>query len=445
MILTKKQGKVLYLLEKTDIAEILFGGGAGGGKSVLGCYWITKSALKYPETRWLIGRAKLNTLKLTTLKSLFNVFKILKLTQSDYVYNAQSNIITFFNGSEIVLKDLFLYPSDPDFDELGSLELTGMFIDEGNQIVEKVYEVLKVRLRYKLDEYNLKPKALITCNPSRNWVFKTFYKPFQDGTIEGYKTFVQALAKDNDFIDSSYKLQLARIKDPAVRRRLEEGDWNFEDSDDDLFQYEQLMAMFSNAFVSSGEKYCIVDVARHGKDKAVIGIWQGMRLIQTKIILKSDLAELQKEVMELCNIHSIPSFRRLYDDDGVGGGMVDFDPGSIGFVNNSSPKEVNGQKQNYQNLKTQCYYLLSEYVGDGKVFVEPEVATKTLEGKTIQEYLLEELYAVKKKNQDKDGKLQIIDKDEIKKSINRSPDLGDMMAMRMYFEISNTVPTITSG
>ena len=73
------------------------------------------------------------------------------------------------------------------------------------------------------------------------------------------------------------------------------------------------------------------------------------------------------------------------------------------------------------------------------------MATKTLEGKTIQEYLLEELYAVKKKNQDKDGKLQIIDKDEIKKQINRSPDLGDMMAMRMYFEISNTVPTITSG
>jgi len=95
MKLSLKQTYALDLLEDNVTSEILFGGGAGGGKSVLGCYWITKSALKYSGTRWLIGRGKLKTLKETTLNTLFEVFKMQGITTAMYNYNQTSGIIQF--------------------------------------------------------------------------------------------------------------------------------------------------------------------------------------------------------------------------------------------------------------------------------------------------------------------------------------------------------------
>ena len=71
MKLSIKQTQALDFLEDKNTREVIYGGGAGGGKSYLGCYWILKNCYKYPGTRWLIGRSKGKTLKETTLKSLF--------------------------------------------------------------------------------------------------------------------------------------------------------------------------------------------------------------------------------------------------------------------------------------------------------------------------------------------------------------------------------------
>ena len=75
MELTIKQTKALDYLEDKVTNEVLFGGGAGGAKSVLGCYWQLKNRLKYPGTRSIIGRSKLKTLKETTLQSFFGCVK----------------------------------------------------------------------------------------------------------------------------------------------------------------------------------------------------------------------------------------------------------------------------------------------------------------------------------------------------------------------------------
>jgi len=62
----------------------------GGGKTALGCYWQLKQRLKYPNTRGLIGRAVLKTLKETTLVSLFQVAKMQGLDAGKhYKYNGQ--------------------------------------------------------------------------------------------------------------------------------------------------------------------------------------------------------------------------------------------------------------------------------------------------------------------------------------------------------------------
>ena len=69
MKLNLKQTQALDLLEDDITEEVTYGGAAGGGKSILGCYFTLKHALKYPETRWVIGRESLTNLKETTLIS----------------------------------------------------------------------------------------------------------------------------------------------------------------------------------------------------------------------------------------------------------------------------------------------------------------------------------------------------------------------------------------
>ena len=151
MKLLPKQENAVYYLKDNETKELLYGGAAGGGKSALGCLWLIESCQKYPGSRWLMGRAKLKALKETTLNTFFELSSNLGITDQ-FTYNAQANVIYWTNGSEILLKDLFLYPSDPNFDSLGSLEITGAFIDECNQIVYKAWQIVTSRCRYKLNE-----------------------------------------------------------------------------------------------------------------------------------------------------------------------------------------------------------------------------------------------------------------------------------------------------
>ena len=157
MKLLIKQEFATFYLNDTTTEEVLYGGAAGGGKSAFGCLWLISMCQNYPNTRWLMGSAKLKTLKETTLNTFFELASKLDIGD-EFNYNAQSNVIYFNNGSEIILKDLFLYPSDPNYDSLGSLEITGAFIDECNQFVYKAWQIVKSRIRYKLTEYDLIPK-----------------------------------------------------------------------------------------------------------------------------------------------------------------------------------------------------------------------------------------------------------------------------------------------
>ena len=152
-LLPKQENAIYYLKDKTT-TELIYGGAAGGGKSAIGCLWLIEMCQTYKGSRWLMGRAKLSSLKETTLKTFFELCAELGVT-NQFKYNGQSNVIVWDNGSEIILKDLFSYPSDPNYDSLGSLEITGAFIDECNQVIYKAWQIVNSRIRYKLKEFGL--------------------------------------------------------------------------------------------------------------------------------------------------------------------------------------------------------------------------------------------------------------------------------------------------
>jgi phage terminase large subunit len=421
--LTNKQEIAFAYLKDNETTEILFGGGAGGGKSWFLCAVLISQCLKYKGIRCLLGRAKLDTLKKTTLNTFFEVCEQWNLTTpKHYAYNAQTNIISFYNGSEIYLKDLFQYPSDRNFDSLGSLELTIAAIDECNQITEKAKQIVSSRIRYKLDKYDLIPKLLLTCNPSKNWTYSDFYRMAKNKELPKHRKFVKALVDDNENISKHYKEQLGKL-DKLSKERLLYGNWEYDDNDDSLILYDKIIDLFTNE-VQLGEKYITCDVARFGQDRTVIMVWNGLQVIEIKVFAKSSVTEVAKAIEDLQFKHEVKRTNITIDEDGVGGGVVDMLPSCRGFVNNS--RALNSE--NFRNLKTQCYYKLSEKINKNEIGI-------TTNDIMIKQYIIEELENVRSKDHDKDTKLSIISKDVIKSLIGRSPDFADSLAMRMYHEV----------
>ena len=78
-------------------------------------------------------------------------------------------------------------------------------------------------------------------------------------------------------------------------------------------------------------------------------------------------------------------------------------------------------------LKTQCYFELARVVNDWICFFDV--------GSDIKSKLEEELDIVVQVDIDKDSKIRIISKEEIKDKLWRSPDYADACMMRCYFSL----------
>jgi hypothetical protein len=74
------------------------------------------------------------------------------------------------------------------------------------------------------------------------------------------------------------------------------------------------------------------------------------------------------------------------------------------------------------------------------MFKEGLISVNIMEPAIVDD-LTQELLAVKLKDVDKDNKVSVISKDEIKKVLGKSNDLSDAFMMRMYYEIKNLKST----
>lgn len=385
-----------------------------------------------------MGRSKLKALKETTLNSFFQLASDLGLTEQ-YKFNSQTNVITWKNGSEILLKDLFLYPADPNFDSLGSLEISGAFVDECNQCTEKAIQIVKSRIRYKLKEYGLIPKLLMTCNPAKNWTYSNFYNPSLSGTLLPYRKFIQALPSDNPHLPESYIESLSQL-DTASRKRLLEGDWNFDDNPYAMFDYADILGMFTSDWVKPTEdRYMTCDIAYEGSDKFVIMIWAGFVIEKIIAIDKINDVSISKKITDLRIEYRVPLKNVVYDKDGIKtftrysskfGNLS----GAVGFHNGSRPIKIAGKTENYKNLKAQCYFSFAEHVKNNKVFCSD---------KTYKEQIIEELEQINMNPYDDEGKLGLEKKEKLKERLKRSPDFADSAMLRFYFEVKGkTKPRI---
>lgn len=437
-----------------EVDDVVFGGFAGGGKTWWGSEAIMVDALRWANTRYFIGRETLDVLMKTSFVTLTQkVFKHHGLMEGQHwTYNGQSRQIEFYNGSIINFLHLDETPSDPLFDRFGSHEYTRGWIDEASEVAFKAYDVLKSRVgRWNNKEIGIKSKLAVTLNPSQDWPYRIFYdkwkkagrpvdplKPLVSitGLVEGVevnRTFVFIPAKpgDNKYTAGEYMRNLATITDPVLKARLMEGDWEFSSAADILFDAAAIADMFTASVKKSRDTYLTVDVARYGGDKIVFTHWTGWNAWKIEMYTMLPIHHTADKIRTAILNYGYPREHVLIDQDGVGGGVVDLLPGCIGFSGASAPFGMVGEREvreRYENLRVQCIYHAAERARNRQIAIsEPSVEVRELVAADLQQF--------KRRDSDKEGKLKIIKKEDIRMALGRSPDIGDTIIMRSYFDL----------
>jgi phage terminase large subunit len=428
---TKQKAAAQAWIDDT-ITDILYGGGKGGGKTYLGCSLIFGDALMYAGTHYFIARKELNDLRRFTIPSIYEVFKDLELDASIYLkWHGQDNFFELPNGSKVFLIAAKYLPGDPDYQRFGSMQMTRGWIEEAGEFSPMAKANLQASIgRWKNEEYGLSPKLLQTCNPAKNYLYIDYYKPHKAGKLDPWKKFIQALPHDNKRLAKGYLENLIRTLTKKEKQRLVDGNWEYEDDPSSLMDYDSIISIFTNTHVQgTGKKYMSVDVARFGRDKTRIRVFDGWKVIYKEGLENKSTKEVADRIKELQRQYQVPPSNTVIDEDGIGGGVVDnFPKNSVkGFIANSKP--INPKEgESYENLKAQCSYKLAEKVKNKEVYEEED-------NPEAQERLIEDLEQVKEKSTDSQGKRGVVSKKEVIAILGRSPDDGDTMMMRAIFEL----------
>jgi hypothetical protein len=197
------------------ILEIFFSGSVGSAKTIEHVHEIVKECIKTPGSRWMMVRRALKDLKRTSWLVLLNhMSDIPHLIKS---YNKTEMKITFINGSEI-LGDSY---DDMNLTKFQSLELSGVDIEEVNEMPQEVYTALKLRVGRVVGVKRNRIQA--RCNPDTpgHWLYKYF---IQDTSHPCKKVFY-SLTEQNPFLPKWYIENLRRDLDPKMAKRMLEGMW----------------------------------------------------------------------------------------------------------------------------------------------------------------------------------------------------------------------------
>jgi len=425
-----KQMQLFESFDDKEVTEVLYGGAASGGKSYGLMALATIKALQYDGIKILVGREELKNLKETTLNTLFEkVFPDFGIKKDfHFNYNQTSGIITFFNGSSIIARPLKYEPSDPNVNSLGSLEITFAIIDEAPEVVEKVIKILHSRCgRWLNKQYKIKPMLFMTCNPSRGYCYNEFYRPAQKNELKSYRKFIPATIDDNKFMGDEYKKHLLTTLDFNDKQRLLYGKWEFDNDPNALIKFDNINAAYDydKPTKLEGDKFITADIA-FTSDKCILIRWVGMAVVEIREVIK-DKERPEDVINQMKKEHGVRNSNIAYDATGAGMYLKNYLPNS--YIFHSGGKPVGGKIKEFEHLKTQCYFLLANEI------MKTDSSFRIFDTK-LKEELIDEVLQIKTLPKEKiDAQIKMIKKDDIKKTIGRSPDILDALAMRFVYTV----------
>lgn len=225
-----------------QVDEMLYGGAAGGGKTEWGLEHVIGEMERYPGNRGIIFRREFPRLERTVIPR-----AKIKLYDRAH-WNGANHTFTFPNGS--VLELAHLQRADSILNYQGA-EYGVAFFEEITEFLQSQYEFIIGRLRAPVP--GVKPHAVATTNPGgpgHRWVKRRWISPKPEDMEPGHtsprpldiwrpvatlerpepltRCFVPATLEDNPKLterDPGYVQRLRQNSNRALRKALEEGDW----------------------------------------------------------------------------------------------------------------------------------------------------------------------------------------------------------------------------
>jgi predicted phage terminase large subunit-like protein len=207
--------------------EVLYGGAAGGGKSV----YQLAAALQFvdiPGYAAILFRKTFADLNLPgALLSMSKEWLMPFVESGEVKWSEKKSTYMFPSGATLSFGYL---ESDNDCYRYQGAEFTYIGIDECTHISPSNYRYLFSRLRRR-KEINAPLRFRATANPGGQYGEYYYQRFFVEGEEKG-RIFLAAGLDDNPYLDSDeYKLALDEL-DPVTREQLLNGNWNIKESGD---------------------------------------------------------------------------------------------------------------------------------------------------------------------------------------------------------------------
>lgn len=136
------------------------------GKTSYAIRELQACALNNPKGLYLIGRATLPSLRDSTYRSFF------EHTEPQLIkhHNKANLVVTLINDAEFIFRPL------DDMEKFKSMQISGFFLDEANEITEEMYQTLRTRVRQIVGGRIPFYRTIIAHNPGEEheWIPRRF-------------------------------------------------------------------------------------------------------------------------------------------------------------------------------------------------------------------------------------------------------------------------------
>lgn len=203
-------------------------------------------------------------------------------------------------------------------------------------------------------------------------------------------------------------------------------------ADNQILSVSDISLFLDNPNAVRGSMYLTADLAMQGADKFTLWVWDGWRVIDCRVLTKTDGKEIEALIRLLCENYNIPLQHVCYDADGLGSYLEGYMKQAVGFHNGATPIKQKREKVNYKNLKAQTQHKFAQVIKSGIAGIACDLSEH-------EQHIAEELAYIRNTMKGNDGKFTLPKKVDIKSELGRSPDYLDGLSLRAYFELEHYV------
>lgn len=320
---------------------------------------------------------------------------------------SETQIVNTITGSSFIFKGL----QEHNAGNIKSLEgIDIVWLEEAQKISKKSWEILDPTIR--------KPNSEIWISMNREEENDPVWKAVAANPDER-TLVVRVNYTDNPFCpeEMKYLAEKCRRENPEDFEHIWLGS-PLSVGNHRLIAYKNVQTAMTSKLQNSAAPLVIgLDVARFGDDKSVFCFRRGRCCEEFRVFARKDNVEIANYATNY--IRELKPERIFVDAGGVGGGVVDIlhNRGFRKIVRAVmfGSKALNDNR--YHNRRAEMWDMLRQWLNS-----EPAVKIPN------DESLGAELCAVNKKY-DSRGRLQLEEKEEIKKRLGRSPDMADALAL----------------